>query len=1127
MTKLVFYGTVIQCFMLSVLLAADIHAQQKSIDDIYLDINLKNSSIKHALKVIEKETGLYFAYSDSSIDKNVKIDYASSKASLRDVLSHLSKSSDLQFKRVNETINISKKFSNAETVIEVISPAGQTREITGRVTSQEDEEGLPGVNVVVKGSAQGTVTDVNGNYRLEVPVENSLLVFSSVGFISEEIVVGNQSVIDIVLMPDITALEEIVVIGYGTVKKSDLTGSVSSVSTKDMNPGPVANVSSLMQGTVSGVVLSPGSAQPGGDFNIRIRGTTSQLASNNPLYVVDGFPMDQGSSDPGTNSFRSSPRKNPLNSINPNDIVSIEILKDASATAIYGSRGANGVVLITTRQGKIGAMKVGYNASYSVQKAMNLYEMANGEEWADFYNNYIDYRNSISDPAYHFSADNKLSPEYIENIPNNGAGTDWQDVILRDMGTIQNHLLTTNGGNEKVQYYTSLGYYTNKGLVENTRMDRYSTKVNLTATPTEKLRLGINFNGSVVNDDQIHFEGNHEFEGVFIARDWNPTFPVYKEDGSFFVHPIRPDVPNPASLLTITDKLRTERILLNAWTQYDITDYLDLKIEAGVDRESAVRSGYNPKSTVYGANVGGEATKGYTHRSSEVINALFNYENELRNYGSFTTLLGFSYQNFDAEGFGAKHQNFATEVFLYNNLAAGADNLPSYSFKNNHKLVSGFIRSNLNLSDKYLFTFTARADGSSRFGANNKWAFFPSGAVAWKIHNEDFLADNEVLTRLKLRSSYGLSGNQEIGNYKSLALLGPGITAIGEQSAAGIGPLSPSNDELRWETSKQFEIGLDFGLWHDKVSGSINYYHIVTSDLLANYTIPQATGFSSITVNAGETQNKGFEFELRSHNLNGALKWETAFNMSFNKNSWKDRANLPFGIEDEFGPVGATYGYIVEGVFKSQEEVDNSLQPNSIPGQWKFKDINGRDENGELTGKPDGKIDTDDRTLLGYWQPDWSAGMNNIFTYKNLQLNIFLQGMFGQKRFGAYALPTIGDVIVESRSNILKEYLSLIDENGEFDYDNPEMLSNGTGNPYANGGGTNNVTFEDASFVRLRNVTLSYNFNDPFNGAIGNLRIYGDVQNLLTFTKFSGLDPEVPGDYPSAKTFTIGLNVEF
>jgi TonB-linked SusC/RagA family outer membrane protein len=1103
------------CFLLlgMIQVNASVFSQQGK-----FSVSVKESQIKEIFNEIESQSDYRFFYTENFVELNKKVGMNEQDVTIDALMNELLADTKLTY----------RIFDNA---LVVVMPdktkVKQELVVKGKVTDSEGHP-LPGVNIVEKGTTNGAVTDMDGNYTISLSSEDAVLTFSFVGYLDEEVSVAGKSNIDITLVEDIQSLDEVVVIGYGTAKKSDLTGSVSSVNTKDMNPGPVANVSSLMQNTVAGVVLSPSNAQPGGDYNIRIRGTTSDLASNEPLYVIDGFPIEYGTSEPGTNSYRKSPKKNPLNSLNPNDIVSIEILKDASATAIYGSRGANGVVLITTKQGEKGKMKVGYNYARSTQNILNQYEMAEAPQFANFFNTYIDYRNSLANDAYAFPEEEKYTPEQLAEIEAGGPGTNWMDEITRANGTINDHLITASGGNDQVTYYSSLGYYSHKGIVKETNMDRYSAKLNLTATPGDKLSLGMNFNGSIIKDDQINYGGGHANYGILdIANNWMPTLSPKDEDGNYTLHPIDPGFPNPVSQLAITDQIKSERALLTAWGEYSIVQNLSLKLEAGVDRDNAIRYGYVPKSTYVGSRVDGQATINNNRRTSELVNFLINYNKDFMTKSNFKTMLGFSYQNFDSEGFGAKHEGFAVETFEYNNLGAGSVNLPSYSYRNNHDLVSSFIRSNLILQDKYLLTFTARADGSSRFGENNKWAFFPSGAVAWKIHNEDFFNENGVLSILKLRTSYGLTGNQEIDNYRSLPLIGNrGLVAIGEKAHAGLGPTSPGNKSLKWETSKQFEVGVDYGLWNNRISGSVNYYNIITSDLLAYLAIPQTTGFSSIIFNSGKTQNTGVEAEVRSYNLTGMFKWETAFNFSYNKNQWKDRGGLPYGIEEEFGPVGGTYGYIIEGVFKTEEEVANSLQPDSHPGQWKFKDVNGRDEDEELTGKPDGQIDTDDRVLLGYWQPDYTLGLNNIFNYKNWQLNVFVNSMIGHNRWGAPKNP--GEIINQKRLNVRSELVDLFDEEGKFDYDNPGMIPDGTGNPYANGGFTNTVTYEDASFVRLRNVTLSYNFSNPaIANFISNARLYVDVQNLYTITDYTGLDPEASGEYPNARTFTIGVNVDF
>jgi TonB-dependent starch-binding outer membrane protein SusC len=977
--------------------------------------------------------------------------------------------------------------------------------ITGRVTDSADKETLPGVNILIKGTDRGTITDIDGGFSLKAKPED-VLVFSFVGYLPQEITIGSKSNIDVKMELDMKSLDEVVVVGYGTTKKSDITGAVSSVRTKDLNPGPVLSVSNYLQNTAPGVVMTQGSAQPGGGFSIKIRGTSSILGGNGPLYVIDGLPITSDDVQPGvTSRYRSSPPKNPLNGINPEDIVSIEILKDASATAIYGARGANGVVLITTKRGEKGKTNIDYSGSVSVQQVAKKYDMLSASQFMKVSNEEFLHQNPTANPLY--------SPSQINNA---GAGTDWVDEVSQ-MGIINRHQVAMSGATEKLNYYVSGNFYNHRGIVQQSSLDRITGRVNLNYKITKAWSVGMNTVISHVVDHQIPFGatggGGPEFAGLFDnSRTWSPLVSVRQTDGTYSRHPYVDNIPNPVSLLDVQDQITTNRVLGTVFTEYQIIPGLKAKVNLGFDQSHSEREALIPLTVIRGEQANGEAEFGSTDARNLLSEFTLNYETKL--FGNdFSVLGGYTYQQFDNESNRLLLVNFADQTQNIDKIT-DADTITNQPFKEQSKLLSYLGRINYNVANKYLFTLTFRADGSTKFGTSNKWGYFPSAAVAWKIHEEAFF-NSSFIEQLKLRGSYGQIGNQEIGNKRSQALYGiTRRTVIGGSPVQGLTPKYPPNPNLKWETTTQLNIGLDMTMMSGRIQTSVDVYRKVTTDVLLNFLLAPTSGYESITSNAGAILNRGIEWAITSHNLTGELDWSTSFNFSYNKNSWQDRAGYyPTGktVEGEHDVVGGTYGYQVLGIFKTQAEVDASSQPNAKPGMFHFKDVNG-----------DNDITPEDRVLLGKEDPYVSLGLNNSFSYAKFDLNFFFQGMLGREKnnFTLAGLENVQSILRGSNKTVsVLDRWTETNTNGKI---HSGALNTDGGDNYLN-----SVYVEDASFVRLRNVTLGYTTSG--SKFIKSFRVYADAQNLLTFTKYKGLDPETSEflQYPNARTYTLGLNVSF
>ncbi|MEQ9298481.1 MAG: TonB-dependent receptor [Cyclobacteriaceae bacterium] len=978
--------------------------------------------------------------------------------------------------------------------------------ITGRVTSTEDNEGLPGATVLVKGTSSGTITDYEGRFTIVASAED-MLVITYVGFLTREVLVGASSNLDISLEPDIETLDEIVVIGYGTQKKSDITGSVSSVRKADMNPGPVVSVNNLLQSTAPGVVLTQSSAQPGGNFDVKIRGASSVLGNSGPLYVIDGFPVTSDNVQPESSSrHRTSPPRNPLNGISPQDVVSIEILKDASATAIYGARGANGVVLITTKRGTSKRPTIDYSTSFSIQELDREYDMLNASEFALVTNEVFLAKNPGEDPIFSSA-----------QINNAGEGTNWIDQVTRT-GTIHQQQLGASGGTNNIKYYISGNYYKHNGIVDISALERIGGKANLDYSKG-RLNVGLSLLASRTNDSQVPFGANSnapEFGGLFDnTRNWSPLLDVRDANGNFTLHPVRTLIPNPVSLLEISDEIKTNRLLGTAFIDYELAPGLKAKLRVGRDQSSSEREALIPLSTVRGEQANGEGEVGEVDSWSTLSEFTMTYQKTVNETSDLTLLAGTTFQQFDSEGSSSLFVNFADQTTNFDEIT-NADTLNVVPFKERSRLLSYLARANYSINDKYLVTFSFRADGSTKFGPNNKWGYFPSGALAWKIHNEDFF-QSSFLEELKLRASYGQIGNQAIGNKRSQSLYNlTRRTVIGDSPVQGLAALRPDNPDLRWETTAQFNVGLDFSMLEGRIYGSIDAYEKITTDVLLDFELPGTAGFDVVTVNAGSIQNRGLELALTSRNLLGAFKWTTSFNFALNENQWRDRSGFyPEGeqIAEENGPLGGIYGYNVLGLFQSQDDIENNPDQSAVaiaqPGTFRYEDSNG-----------DGVITPEDRVLLGNVDPDFTFGLNNTFSYKDFDLNFFFQGAIGREQlnFTRAYLEDVDDI-----TEGFNKSAAVLDR---WTPDNPDGTVPGA-DGILGGFRNNNIYIEDASFVRLRNLTLGYTFSGI--KWMSSFRVYADAQNLITITPFEGIDPEtdVRSQYPNAKTYTLGLTATF
>lgn len=996
----------------------------------------------------------------------------------------------------------------------------QTGPVQGSITD-ESGTGLPGVTILVKGTTMGTATADDGSFSLSVPDGNATLVISFIGYQSQEVAIGNRTRINVSLARDTKTLEEVVVVGYGTVKKSDVTGAVSSVSAdKITQVNAVSNVAQALQGQAAGVQVAQRSGQPGENVSIIIRGNNSIRASNAPLYVVDGLPLDGLSAQ-----------------LNPSDIESIEVLKDASSTAIYGSRGANGVIMITTKKGKEGKPRVFYNGYYGVQSLRKKIDLIDAREFAGL-------QNEVNTT---YNADNPALPPrriwsqgQIDSLA--AQGTDWQDLVYGN-APVQNHDVSVSGGMAGTKFYTSFGYFDQDGIIENSGFKRYSFRGNLDQQLHEKLGSFISFSLQQSNYAQNNYFNADGSGGVpFTTMVMPPTQGVYDANGKYTVFTGVPwGQTNPYAMAREEMREnRSLRLIGNAALSYAIVEGLNLRLSAGIDNNYG-RDDYYAPSTL-SLFVNGGAFKNYANSSTFVNENLLTYNREFDQH-VLDVIGGITYQSSKADQLNSgTFSNFLTDIYRNNNLtAASVRPTNTNSRLEDSKLISYLGRVNYTLADKYLLTLTGRYDGSSRFSENHKYAFFPSGAIGWKISEEGFLQALPALSNLKLRVSYGVAGNQGFGNYQTLGQLSNTNITLNNAATTTYYLSRLENKSLKWESTRQADLGLDLGLFSERLQLSADYYDKRTVDLLLDVSLPTSTGFTTALQNVGEVGNKGFELQVHGQILaESPFKWRSTLTYTSNRTKvldlGKDAQGNPITYK-EVGtggnwfplilgqPMQQLFGYKVLGVYQTDAEAVENGEPTKRAGDYKFQTT------------PGGVLPNDNRMLLTNFQPTFTYGFNNEFSYRNFNLSVLLVGAVGNdiaNEFRKYNL-TLNGNWVPSREAYENRWRP--GQGGTFD--KPSVNSGSSIRDYAN-----SLWVEDGSYMRVRDISLAYTFTPAaLKGLkIASLELYVSGQNLITLTDYSGYDPESSWDqgnitpritgwdrgmYPATKSITGGVRLGF
>lgn len=1106
-----------------------------------INLSKKNIPLTDVLKEIRKQSGYNILFTGGVVKNQIVQSIDLKNASIEEAMNKSLNAFGLTYKIVEKNIVISKP-------VEEIPRQSKAYPITGKVT---DEKGgvLVGVSVKTKDGKASTITDANGIYKILISSAETIISFSFIGFTSREIKVASGKEINVSLKEQNNALNQIVIIGYGEVARKDLTGSVSEVNMKDLVKAPVPSFVEALAGRVAGVKVSANDGQPGSELNIIIRGANSLTQSNAPLYVIDGFPVEDISSA----------------AINPDDIETLNILKDASSTAVYGARGANGVVVIETKKGKAGQPVINFNSSLGVYNVIKQMEMMSSY---DFVKYQLELNESRATNRY--LADRTL--EDYKNIE----GVDWQGKIFRT-ATVQNHNLAIRGGNQQTKYSLSGSIFRQPGVILNTGFNRTQFRTSIDQTISKKITIGFNANfGSLLNYGQVVAAGEGASSTYLLYRTWG-----YRPVNGNANFDLENDISDPDNLqladirlnpyiTTINDYTRNRilDLVANGYIKYDVAKGLTLRIIGSVKGNKQTRSLFYNSNTTQGSSlnpsnkfgVNGSIrysnTLNWSNQNTLTWNKVFNRVHKL------TVMGGASVQEnkFDQYGYGSI--NILSEQLGMSGLETG-DLYTATAFATGNTLASFYGRVNYGFKSKYLFTATFRADGSSKFSRDHKWGYFPSGAFAWNMHEENFLKNVNAVSNAKFRISYGITGNNRIEDFAFLPMLNMLVAnsySFNNQAPTrGVISTSMGNTDLKWESTAQTDIGLDLGLLKDKIQLTVDLYSKTTKDLLLYANFPATTGYLQAYKNIGSVRNRGMEFSLTTNNINKKdFSWSSNFNISFNSNKVLELANgdknlfstvsffssyngSPLYLARVGQPVGQFYGYVFDGIYQL-DQFESPAPGNYIlkkefpsnasaaergsiqPGDIRYKDLNG-----------DGVINANDMTVIGRALPIHTGGFNNNFTYKNFDLNVFFQWSYGNQIFNANRLIFDGN---GPKGLDLNQFASY---NNRWTPENPSNTIYRTGGQGPQGIYSSR-TLEDGSFLRLKTVSLAYSLPKRILKAafLNELKLNVAAQNLITWTNYSGMDPEVsvrnnvpttPGfdysAYPMARTIVFGINATF
>jgi len=1112
-----------------------------------VSLHQTNSNLKSVLSVIRKQTGYYFIFNKAVLQKARPVTINVNDQDLKEVLNSIFKDQNLSYEIKEKVIIITNAGSiPADRPINHSEKAPPVN-IRGKVS---DPKGLPliGASVRIKGATKGTVTDAGGNFALAGIESDAVLLISYSGFVTQEIPVNGRTEFSVMLKDDIQSLSDVVVVGYGTQSKRAVTGSVTSVNYDKFKDRSFSNVTQALAGQLPGVNISQSQGAPGASPVVRIRGTSSITAGTNPLYVIDGLPVE---------NFN-------LNLINPQDISSVEVLKDASSAAIYGSRGANGVIIITTKLGKPGTTNVNASYEFGVQTVNRKIDMMNAPQFVQYYidahnNAWIAAGGKASDPNSVRGSAYKIPEDFTSNPGQFGQGTDWQDVMF-NTALSHNAQVSVSGGSDKTQFLVSGAYLDQDAVLDQNYYKRLALRVNLKHQISEKFTIGANISLTSIYDRTDGTQGKADVVSLGVTSD--PIFPVYNENGNLgfrdpnsalyrFTQYSDLQLWNPYSLTReIQKQNKTYNTLATGYLEYKIIDGLKFRTSINANLTNSRYNSYQNALQKYGYSSAGPAIA--DNNTTSVLNWLsentVTYDKQFDKH-KITALVGYTAQHQRDEYAAVAGSNFPND--LVPTLNAGTIT-GGTTIASEWALLSYLGRINYSYEDKYFLTGTLRRDGSSRFGENNKYGYFPSASAGWLISDEDFMKDKvKWVSSLKLRASYGIAGNNQIPNYGAIGLLSASNYTYGSTVVNGLSVNNISNRDLKWEKTTQYNAGIDMAMFNSRLNLTLDAYYSVTKDLLLNVPVPDITGFSNQLTNIGKMRNQGLEIGISSKNLIHAFTWTTDFNFSVNRNKVLQLGpnNAPLNYTDfsvavrtEVGqPVSNYYGYVFDGVYQNQAQINGSPHdPTTTPGDPIVRDVNG-----------DGKITADDRTNIGNYQPKFISGITNTFGYKGIEFSFLLQGSYGGKI--ANQLVRYSGLWNGGRNAYADafNYWRSEADPGDGTHFKPTVEPKGLQNQFSS------YWIEDGSFLRVKNIRLSYALpKSAFAkmSSIKGVRVYVNAENVFLFSKYTNYDPEnttyaattysptattvstIPtgaflgvdyGSYPVPRIVTFGIKADF
>jgi TonB-linked SusC/RagA family outer membrane protein len=1137
------------CFLLLVLLTSIAFAHDGNAQDLLeqkITLTAQEAEVKKVLHQIEGLAKVKFAFSSNLIQADRRVSLQVKEESLSQTLKKLLFPLQIRYEVSGKVIILSRMPEDTNSLEneqgKYIDNEQLAFKISGKITD-ENGNSLVGASVLLKGTTTGTITDVEGKYSISIPddkAQGGILVFSYIGYKMAERAINNQSIIDMRMESDVTALQDIIVVGYGTQVKTELTGSVTSVKSSDLQGLASTTVDGLIQGKAAGVQVVQNTGQPGAEVFVRVRGSSSLRADSRPLYVIDGVPMNAIS---GTTLDAGGQRGSALADINPADIESIEILKDGSATAIYGSRASNGVILITTKRGKEGNAKFSFDAYTGVQSVSRKYDLLNESEFATILRESINNRNRIIPNSVDLTRNG-----YPESLRTTGTNTNWQNEIFRNV-PISSYNLSVAGGQGKLRSFVSLGIFNQGGTVIGQQYDRLNGRINLDYQATDKLKVVTSITYSTSKNRRV----TNDFSGASVIANAllrNPNLPVRNPDGSYSVDPLgRNGTENPVMLANeIEFTTSQKRFISNVSAEYEIVKGLSIKSVLGYDNISDRTQRFTPSFVLFTGGVA-QAQAISSETATWVNDNTLNFNKTFNGGHKISALAGLGIQKSIANFLYAGGSGAGSNIIR--TIAVATADIPG-NFISEWRLLSYFGRASYNFKDKYIVEASFRSDGSSRFGENNRYGFFPALSAAWRIIEEPFLKNSKLLSDLKLRAGIGVTGNQEgLENFGSLTRYSTGANYDG---FPGIVQGNVPNPNLGWESTTTTNVGIDASFFNSRLNLTIDAYLKNTNNLLFTRQLPWTSGFNSIAnENVGSMQNKGIDLGISTVNLNGDFKWTTDFNISINRNkitslpvNGSAGSDLIFKLPDAYSvegpysiyrvgnPVGTFFGYRYDGVYATNEEVpanlkDLGINQNYFGGYAKFLDLNN-----------DGAFDRqNDRVVIGNALPKHTGGITNNFSYKGVDLSIFMNWSYGNQIYNmtTAVLTSMADDFNQSRQ-VLNRWQNAGDITNV-------PLAMYTASSFQGMAFTDASSryIEDGSFLRVRNINIGYNFPQALLSRIklSAAKIYFSAQNVYTFTNYSGFDPEsqntggglIPTlgvDYltqPIPRVFMVGLNLGF